>query len=257
MYSKTNLSPFLAVLSLRGSDAASFIQGYLTTDVTELETDCAYPTALTNLAGRVVSNGWVYGESSTIHLVIHDSVVEKTREHLRKYLLFAKSRFDSEVMQAGITDQAIAEGISLMPFRWRLQLGERTEADLWHLFVKEKFPLVTESTSASFLPQMLGITQHGAVSFTKGCYLGQEIVARTEYRGTVKRQLQTYGWSGETIYMGEKVTGENSQTGIVVGFDDSLALVVTTGQPKQLRGKTSVLWLESDAPDSPAESIES
>ena len=257
MYSKTISSSFLAVLSLRGPDAASFIQGYLTTDATKIEIDCAYPTALTNLAGRVVANGWVYGESSAIHLVIHDSVVDKIREHLRKYLLFAVSQFDSEVLQSGITDKAIPEGITLMPFRWGLQLGKRTEVNLWHLSVKEKFPLVTKSTSESFLPQMLGITQHGAVSFTKGCYLGQEIVARAEHRGTVKRQLQTYSWSGEMIYVGEQVMGGNSQTGVVVGFDDSLALVVTTGQPKQLHGKTSVLRLKSDVPDSLVESVES
>ena len=50
-------------------------------------------------------------------------------------------------------------------------------------------PLITEATKEAFIPQMANFDQLGGVSFNKGCYPGQEIVARTKYLGKVKRHL--------------------------------------------------------------------
>jgi folate-binding protein YgfZ len=58
--------------------------------------------------------------------------------------------------------------------------------------IAEAQTLITQATTGQFLPQSLGLDQNGAVSFTKGCYPGQEIVARARYRGEVKRRL----WRG-------------------------------------------------------------
>jgi tRNA-modifying protein YgfZ len=55
---------------------------------------------------------------------------------------------------------------------------------------------VESATSEAFLPQMLNLDQRGAISFSKGCYLGQEIVARAQHRGQVKRHLQRFRWQG-------------------------------------------------------------
>jgi len=55
-------------------------------------------------------------------------------------------------------------------------------------------PWVEAATSESFVPQMLNLDlQHGGISFKKGCYPGQEIVARTQYLGKVKRRMQRFG----------------------------------------------------------------
>ncbi len=50
-------------------------------------------------------------------------------------------------------------------------------------------PTITAETSEAFLPQMLNLDLLGGISFEKGCYTGQEVIARTHYRGTVKRRL--------------------------------------------------------------------
>ena len=54
-----------------------------------------------------------------------------------------------------------------------------------------------------FLPQMLGLDTAGAVDFDKGCYLGQEIVARAQHRGEVKRRLVTFTFEGPPPTVGE------------------------------------------------------
>lgn len=58
----------------------------------------------------------------------------------------------------------------------------------WRL-IQAGIPVVTAATQEQFVPQMANLEQLGAVSFTKGCYPGQEIVARAQYRGEVKRRL--------------------------------------------------------------------
>jgi folate-binding protein YgfZ len=65
--------------------------------------------------------------------------------------------------------------------------------DVWEAQqIAEAQTLITQATTGQFLPQSLGLDQTGAVSFTKGCYPGQEIIARARYRGEVKRRL----WRG-------------------------------------------------------------
>jgi folate-binding protein YgfZ len=55
--------------------------------------------------------------------------------------------------------------------------------------------LVTSHSTEQYLPQMLGLAASGAIDFDKGCYLGQEIVARAQHRGAVKRQLARLHWA--------------------------------------------------------------
>lgn len=57
------------------------------------------------------------------------------------------------------------------------------------LDVQAGIPLITEATKEAFIPQMTNFDKIGGVSFHKGCYPGQEIVARTQYLGKVKRHL--------------------------------------------------------------------
>jgi len=60
-------------------------------------------------------------------------------------------------------------------------------------------PWIRTSTSGEFLPQMIGLKRLNAVSFSKGCYLGQEVVTRAEHRGKVKRRLHLLHTSGSSI----------------------------------------------------------
>lgn len=63
----------------------------------------------------------------------------------------------------------------------------------WHLaLVRGGAAEIRERTRDLFLPQMLGYEHSGALNFRKGCYTGQEIVARTHYKGTLKRHLQRF-----------------------------------------------------------------
>ena len=94
---------------------------------------------------------------------------------------------------------------------------------------------IQSETSGEFVPQMLNFDLTGHISFSKGCYTGQEVVARLHYRGTPKRRLYRVALptarlaqAGEPIYgSGDQSVG-NLVNCAQVGEEDSRALVVAT-----------------------------
>ncbi|WP_369973935.1 folate-binding protein YgfZ, partial [Pelomonas sp. KK5] len=70
------------------------------------------------------------------------------------------------------------------------------EADWQWLELQSGLPWVLAATSEQFVPQMLNLELLGGVNFQKGCYPGQEVVARSQYRGTLKRRTYLYELEG-------------------------------------------------------------
>jgi folate-binding protein YgfZ len=96
-----------------------------------------------------------------------------------------------------------------------------TTIDAWNRAdVREGIPQVYAATSESFVAQMLNLDLLGAISFDKGCYTGQEVVARAHYRGRVKRRMQRWHNANAT----ELKPGDNAR-----GPDGRSLAVVRTG----------------------------
>jgi tRNA-modifying protein YgfZ len=236
----------LTALQLIGPDASTFLQGYLTCDLTTLEPSRALLGAYCNIKGRVVADATVLLTQDHPTLVTHGSLREAVTSSLRKYLAFSRSKFapaESAPILLGIVnphDPALPSApLTVSPFRggWAIALPggpkrvllalppdaatttwleyeartETTDAALWDLLdVRAGIAHVCAPTSEVFLPQMLDYDQLGAVSFTKGCYLGQEIVARTQHLGRPKRHLHALTWHGSPMpVIGEALNNAN------------------------------------------------
>lgn len=214
--------PQLGVVRFRGPDALAFLQGYLTCDTIDMSPDALTPMAVCNLKGRVVVNGWCYrpdpgGESAaaseSVVLFIHVSLVERVAQFFKAYLMFSKTEF------ADLSDAILVFGTSATPAanlaidadHGLIVVNEMAEArevyerqpqrpagDWWLEMIRAAVPLISAATSEAFLPQMLDLERLGAIDFAKGCYLGQEVVARAQHRGEVKRRLQRLSWAGPT-----------------------------------------------------------
>lgn len=225
----------LGVLRFEGADAAGFLQGYLTTDTAQLDGGPRF-TAMCNIKGRVVCTGYAWLEDLAVTLVTHRSLHPILLDFLRPYLAFSKtsaSPLPSTVVGAlqwepaspskstlsgGALDDARrlysvdpAEAVEILARepaldrrRWDDALIERRE--VW----------VQADTSGRFLPQMLGLEELGAVSFAKGCYLGQEVVARAQHRGQVKRRLSRLDWAGPAPAPGSAVEASGREVGTVL-----------------------------------------
>jgi len=242
-------------MQLVGPDASTFLQGYLTCDTASLDQTHALFGAYCNIKGRVVADATVLLTHEHPTLLVHASLRATIATSLGKYLAFSRSRFtppDAAPLLLGIVNPAPdpalpSEPLTVTQLRggyaiampglqprvllvlpaaaaaalWLEYAAQSATADatIWDLLdIRAGIAHVCAATSETFLPQMLDYDQLGGVSFTKGCYLGQEIVARTQHRGRPKRHLHSLRWSGApTPAIGAPLLrGDGSHAGTLV-----------------------------------------
>jgi folate-binding protein YgfZ len=243
------------VLSFRGPDAASFLQGYLTCDTDKLNNTTAIAGAFTNLKGRVVASGWVWGELSDVSMLLPVSVSKTVAEFLKLYMNFSRTKLSiadtspHATLLSSQTDHqpnhTVRIGTYGAVFTSRDCEEENDSAkDLSETWLEECLAcneaVVTLPVSGAYLPQMLGLTDLGAVAFDKGCYLGQEVVARAQHRGEVKRRLRHASYApsnsdqpvtllaaGETL-----IDSKGKRMGSVICATQTAAQIVTSLTPE-------------------------
>ncbi len=163
----------LGVLAVRGADSAKFLQGQLSADIEKLGPAAGTLAGLHNPQGRVIAVLAITRSSDEEFLLrLPRELLEIVAQRLRKFVLRAKVRIES------------AAAATLDP----------AELDA----VRAGLPQVYAATSEQFVAQMINLDVVGAISFTKGCYTGQEVIARAHYRGRVKRRMQRWLNTGGT-----------------------------------------------------------
>ena len=217
-----------AGLDFIGPDASSFLQGYLTADLDVLQRYQGLPMALCNIKGRAVASGWAFGEPDHVRLIVHASVVPGIHGELGKYLLFAKSKLSAAEDGLRFAQEPGADAVALPGTGFWLHPGaDEGHDDFANACVEAGFVVVAKPVSQTYLPQMIGLTDVGAVSFSKGCYLGQEVVARAQHRGEVKRKLRRYRFDGRPPVVGDDVMHDGSKVGTVTAVGAGVALACT------------------------------
>jgi len=128
---------------------------------------------------------------------------------------------------------------------WDVLARQATPAgmDCWNwLQIRAGIPWITAATREQFVPQMVALDAIGGVDFQKGCYPGQEIVARTHYLGEIKRTLRFGHGEGLAAAADALLSADGQSRGMVVnaapapdGGTDLLAVVQTDMDGDQLR----------------------
>lgn len=168
---------------IAGSDAKDFLQGQFTCDMNQVGETPSFG-AYCNAKGRVLANFWIAKVGEGYQICLPDCVVEVTLETLKKYGAFSKVEFFKQPR-----DEAIFA-------------VETSNA----YYIKNRIAFVFSATSLLFTPQMIDWEKLGGVSFKKGCYLGQEVVARTQHLGKLKRHLYSFESTGDVLHPGDKLT---------------------------------------------------
>jgi tRNA-modifying protein YgfZ len=203
----------LAVLAVRGPDAAAFLQGQLSSDVDQLEATPAQAAGLHNPQGRCLAVlRLLRVDQDQVLVILPAELATTVVAHLSKYVLRARVRIDNVSGQwraygaAGPDAEAAASTRLAAPLDAsglrQLIVAPRPEpppdGDLQprEAWTQEDIaagqPQVVAATSGAFTAQMLNLDLVGAVSFSKGCYTGQEIIARAHYLGHAKRRMQRF-----------------------------------------------------------------
>lgn len=248
-------------LVVSGPDAFKFLQSQLTCDLRELSSTRALPAALCDQKGRVQAIVIVYQHplDQSYRLIGPSTEFDFLLARLKKYAVFSKlafkaaetiiqpiyllgsnTAFDVSISNNIITITYPSYSSSSKQRALMIYPATRTSSELnlelnldlnWvKNNIYAKWPSLSEATRGQFTPQMLNLEKMGGVSFSKGCYLGQEIVARTEHLGKVKRHLYRLSLSthntvkaGDTLSLREK---PEDAIGWVISAVDDLALAV-------------------------------
>jgi len=198
----------LGVLAFRGADAAKFLQGQLSADVEKLGNGDSTLAGLHNPQGRVVALlALLRTDAAEVLAVLPRELISVVELRLRKFILRAKVRIenlsDSLRVLGSLTAPTAAPEVHRLPWadRWMLlaprdhpgvSAGQATHDQWERADIAAGLPQVFLPTSETFVAQMLNLDLLGAVAFDKGCYTGQEVIARAHYRGRVKRRLQRW-----------------------------------------------------------------
>ena len=214
------------VLRARGADTMGFLNGQLTQEFTGLSFGSARLAGYCSAKGRLLATfvGWRAADEEVL-LACSADLLAATQKRLSMYVLRAKCRLDdasNEIRMYGLAGDAARQwlGSDAPPAAWtvarraqawviglprvdsidRYLLATASQAsppelpvmdiEAWRrLEVRSAVPRITSHTVEQFVPQMVNLEVVGGVNFQKGCYPGQEIVARSQYRGTLKRRM--------------------------------------------------------------------
>jgi folate-binding protein YgfZ len=188
------MSLFAAIL-VSGLDARSYLQGQLTCDIDKLTRDNALLACCNSAQGRVQAVLMVIERDEGIVLSVVASMAELTIQRLRKYVLRAKVKIEATHNPAHLATDSDAT------------LLAQIRAGIPHVFPE---------THEAFVAQMLNLDVLGGISFEKGCYTGQEIIARAHFRGAVKRRMNRYAANCPPPTPGTRLLVANEHAGDVV-----------------------------------------
>lgn len=205
------------VIRAQGADATAFLHGQLTQDFALLDRGHARLAGFCTAKGRLLATmvGWRGGEDEIL-LALPAETLAATLKRLAMFVLRAKCKLSdasAEYTVFGLLGAPAAEAWTLardgdavqialpgpgralrvQPAAAPAPAGAAMTLDDWALAEAEAgMAWVRGATVEAFVPQMINFEVLGGVNFKKGCYPGQEIVARSQYRGTLKRRLQVF-----------------------------------------------------------------
>ena len=231
IYGIANLT-HLGVIRAMGEDAATFLQGQLTQDVLSLGLSEARLAAFCNAKGRMQASFIVFrrSEQEILLLCSHD-ILPATLKRMSMFVMRAKAKLTDASAEfrllglMGDATESIAPGVHttwakidinhtnviFLPLGtgqaralWCAPAAEPLpdlpliDLNTWHwLTVHSGIAMITQPIFETFVPQMLNYESVGGVNFKKGCYPGQEIVARSQFRGTLKRRAYVMHSGGQ------------------------------------------------------------
>lgn len=225
---KAKKMPERSVLSIGGDDRVSFLQGLVTNDVVKAQDGIIY-TALLTPQGKFIADFFVIGRDDHLLIDVATSHVQTLGQRLMMYRLRAAITIEQ-------TDIVVSRGTSIAPdsavqdprnnaMGWRSYgaTDQSTPADWEALRVANMIPQTgVELTEDTYILEA-GFELLSGVDFKKGCFVGQEIVARMKHKTVLKKGLAQVQISGDA-QTGDAITKDGKPVGTLGTISGDLAL---------------------------------
>lgn len=240
--------PQLAPLKVTGKDALPFLQGQLTCHVKALTTENSFFAAFCNAKGRMITTLLIFKQKDDFFLILPRVLLNKVQKKLQMYVLrsdvhlndasdefcisglccspeqldktmIPKNDFarQHEIIKLPKSRYLMIATVSNSIKQWSKWLSDGLlpqHSWLWdYLDISAGLAWLNMDNSEHYIPQMLNLDKLGGISFDKGCYTGQEVVARTHYLGKTKRGLFIAECAAGIIFEGGTIN--NKQDGAI------------------------------------------
>ncbi len=195
----------LSAIKISGDKAQNFLQGQLSNDLTLVQQGELQLNCYCNQKGRIIAFVWLTLLENDYYLCLPQSAVELTLQDLRKFGVFSKVTVElcDSLKCVGFygqnincfSDKILAELMIAKDFGIIMckNFTDHSPNDytLWlQKSIETEIPVITKALQEQFTPHQLNLQNKNALSFNKGCYRGQEIVARMQYLGKLKQSCQ-------------------------------------------------------------------
>ena len=200
---------YLSALRVSGADAGKFLQSQVAAQLAELKSPFATFSAYCSARGQVIATLLLAPREGHWLLVAEASLVAIIQARMQKYILRDDVRLESlgEHFLCGVDpaeselDRVTLLNPNVLPIQYAISTVQAPAdpealADWRRSELLLGIPWLNLASTERYIPQMLGIDAIGAVSFSKGCYPGQEIIARARHLGEVKRRPQVLDLEG-------------------------------------------------------------
>ncbi|MGL4843041.1 MAG: tRNA-modifying protein YgfZ [Aeromonas veronii] len=205
----------IAITRLSGQDRVKYLQGQVTCDVNALQPGQSTLGGHCDPKGKLWSDFRLLCLEESLLLLTTPSVLERQLPELKKFAVFSKVEIAADerhatglagkgtdawlAAQFGLEQSGLVAGgmaVKIEQDRWLLVSSEQADALpagdeslWWGLEIKAGLPHMEAVHQGEFIPQMLNLQALDGICFNKGCYMGQETVARAKYRGANNRAL--------------------------------------------------------------------
>ncbi|MES2219188.1 MAG: hypothetical protein V4501_12355 [Pseudomonadota bacterium] len=213
----------LGLLKVAGIDAKKLLQGQLTCNLDELVTGASQLGAHCNPQGRVLSLFRIIAPAEgCYYLEMPAELLPIALLALKKYAMFYKV----ELSDASAELAQVSDAATLSVNAWKTSN------------INAGIPTIYAATTGKLLPHEINLPELNAVSFNKGCFTGQEIIARMHYRGQLKKRMyRARATSKNTPQPGADIYAATGPAGTVVDScqetGDSYQLLIIASQENQ------------------------
>ncbi len=232
---------YLGLICVSGHDAKKLLQGQLTCNLDEIPLKNNLLGAHCTPQGRIISLFRLFEYANEYYLQMPRELIPLALAALKKYAVFFKVTLRDASQEllclgyCGTQLEKIPSDCFIMTLSNRYevigkpaQIAEllknnphplSTSAEWQKLDITAGIPAIYPETSEKFLPHELNLQNLDAISFNKGCYTGQEIIARMHYRGKLKTHLYRAKISTSSLpKRGEEIIIADQSCGYLVDF---------------------------------------
>ena len=273
---KTEKLEHLGIVKIKGGDSAEFLQGQMTQDIYSIEDSEATLTSVLNPQGRIISTAFVFKWGESFILMVSNEVLDKLISWLSRFILRSEVEITNlEDSIFGLNQENAKKLCNILNVETNdisfesdesclktieadderafligksenllddLSISTLTTKDWKMSDINAGIPIIYGENVEKFIPQMVNLDLINGISFSKGCYTGQEIVARVQHKGKVKQRMFriTGKASNKKIDSGSAIFFADTKVGTVIeslednGYINALGVINNDASKKEL-----------------------